>query len=359
MASEPVLTRKTRQSVAGVARVDTVKASDGHVVVYSQPGTELLGSRLLARRRYEEDDAKIVFRQMVEAVKALHSVRAVHGWLNPDSFLMASTKSDLHVLLSDFAFVQVLHDASLVALFRHHAKFAAPELITKFRQGFTAAQLSPAVDVWGLGVSLYMLLSGVYPFGDGVDMSLNILKARCNWEHVRWKTVSGEAKRLVGRLLVANPEERIKIDELLQHPWLAGVVVPSLPSGGTEVEPERVPSQIVVLEPPTNKAEASGEPVSKKAKTSSSVSSATAVAAVAAPARSTSTSAEKRSRPEEEEQEAPAQDSKKRPKGEAPKASALKKLKVADLRAKCTELGISSAGTKDQMVARILELYDE
>lgn len=109
-------------------------STSSHVTIFSQPGTELFGARLSVLRRHAEDDAKVVFYQMAMAVKALHSASAVHGWLNTDSFLLATNNSDVHVLLSDFAFRQVMEDDSFIALIRRHIKFVAPEIIQRFKE---------------------------------------------------------------------------------------------------------------------------------------------------------------------------------------------------------------------------------
>lgn len=225
------------------------------------------------------------------------------------------------------------------------------------------ADFPASADIWGLGVILYVILSGHYPFGEGVEVLGNIVRARYNWEHQRWKTVSGDAKRFLAKLLVADPQERLTMDQLLQDPWLAGVIVPPVPSGGLDVEALRVPSQIMVKEASI----LSGEPSTKKAKlevSSGSVpvekrprekqeSAAAAVAPPQPPAEEEEDEGKKQA-----QEHAPSEEPKKRAKVDAPKPAALKKLKVADLRVKCTELGISSEGTKDQMIARILAQYE-
>lgn len=219
------------------------------------------------------------------------------------------------------------------------------------------SDIPASADVWGLGVTLYMLLSGLYPFGDGAEVLGNIVRARYGLEHQRWKSVSGDAKRLLGKLLVANPQERITIDQLFQDPWLVGVTVPPVPEGGREVEPQRVPTQIHVVEHLSSQV--SREPSNKKAKleTPSPVERRSSVAKETQEQQPVTSQPKSEPDPEPEPMEVHEGGSQKRAKIDAPKLATLKKLKVADLRVKCDELGISSSGTKDQMIARILAQY--
>lgn len=71
---------------------------------------------------------------------------------------------------------------------------------------------------------MYMLLSGVPPF-DGVDDD-EIMKNSVKGEYEfapeeNWKSVSRQAKDLISKMLVKNPEKRISASEILDHEWFA------------------------------------------------------------------------------------------------------------------------------------------
>jgi serine/threonine protein kinase len=74
---------------------------------------------------------------------------------------------------------------------------------------------------------MYILLCGYPPFNsnngskltDG--MKFRIRAGEYSFPDKDWKNVSNEAKNLIKRLLVPNPQDRLNIDEVMSHVWIA------------------------------------------------------------------------------------------------------------------------------------------
>ena len=103
----------------------------------------------------------------------------------------------------------------------------APEILLSSKcQGYEGFP----VDVWSCGISLYIMLSGTLPFNlknnesssieEESDNNIELQYSIINKEPKYIENISEEAHDLLKGLLKKNPVERLKIDEILNHPWL-------------------------------------------------------------------------------------------------------------------------------------------
>ncbi|OEL37249.1 Serine/threonine-protein kinase SAPK1 [Dichanthelium oligosanthes] len=95
--------------------------------------------------------------------------------------------------------------------------YIAPEVLSRKEYDGKVA------DVWSCGVTLYVMLVGAYPFEDPDDPR-NFRKTITRILSVQYSIpdyvrVSMECRHLLSRIFVGNPEQRITIPEIKNHPW--------------------------------------------------------------------------------------------------------------------------------------------
>ena len=116
---------------------------------------------LVSHGRLAEPQARHFFVQILSAVKYCHSQGVVHRDLKAENLLLDSEGS---IKLADFGFSNYFEEESLLSTFCGSPPYAAPEL-------FEGKQyVGSKVDIWSLGVVLYVLVSGTLPF-DGSTLS--------------------------------------------------------------------------------------------------------------------------------------------------------------------------------------------
>lgn len=76
-------------------------------------------------------------------------------------------------------------------------------------------------DIWSLGVVLYQLMTGKYPF-DGFNV--NKIAEAILYGNFKAPNVSKNLKDLLSRMLEKDPKKRISLDEILSHDWIVSNV---------------------------------------------------------------------------------------------------------------------------------------
>jgi len=102
-------------------------------------------------------------------------------------------------------------------------KICMPSYVAREILSRSVVPYTEKVDVWSLGVILFVLLSGHFPFQGETDFEIlkRVKKGPLRFEPSEaWSTVPGEARELVTKMIHAKPEERVSAAEALQHPWL-------------------------------------------------------------------------------------------------------------------------------------------
>uniref|UniRef100_A0A915KU61 non-specific serine/threonine protein kinase n=1 Tax=Romanomermis culicivorax TaxID=13658 RepID=A0A915KU61_ROMCU len=110
---------------------------------------------LRKNNRMSEREARKVFRQIVAAVAYCHTLNIAHRDIKAENLLFSET---LDIKLVDFGFSNYAPEETLLQTWCGSPPYAAPELFLGEKYSGQKA------DVWSLGVVLYILVCGGFPF---------------------------------------------------------------------------------------------------------------------------------------------------------------------------------------------------
>ncbi|KAM0728397.1 SNF-related serine/threonine-protein kinase [Formica fusca] len=158
-----------------------------------------------------EELARTYFRQIVRAISYCHRLHVVHRDLKPENVVFFEKLGT--VKLTDFGFSNRFCPGQKLETSCGSLAYSAPEIL--LGDSYDA----PAVDVWSLGVILYMLVCGQAPFQEANDSETLTMIMDCKYSIP--SHVSDGCKRLIAKMLVREPEGRASLEEIAADSWLA------------------------------------------------------------------------------------------------------------------------------------------
>lgn len=182
-------------------------------------GGELF-DRLLEEGNFSERQASRVMKQILGAISYLHHHRICHRDLKPENFLLLTDKEadNAHVKIIDFGTAKEFGPNKPMKTKICTLHYVAPEILTKKEVAYTER-----CDVWSLGVIMYLMLSGSPPFYGDTDIAVlkKIRNGSYKWRPASaWACVSQDAKDLIGKMLVVNPNDRFTGQEAYENRWI-------------------------------------------------------------------------------------------------------------------------------------------
>ncbi|RMZ86757.1 hypothetical protein DV736_g6013, partial [Chaetothyriales sp. CBS 134916] len=169
-----------------------------------------LYKHLRKEHRFPEWKAAQYIAQMAAALKYLHLKHVMHRDIKPENILVG-----IHgeVKISDFGW-SVHAPNNRRQTMCGTLDYLPPEMLNP---GSTDNFYNEKVDLWSLGVLTYEFLVGEAPFEDTPVMTQRRIR-RGDMSIPAF--VSAEARDLIKRLLVLDPEKRIPLEEVQKHPWI-------------------------------------------------------------------------------------------------------------------------------------------
>ena len=134
--------------------------------------------------------------------------------------------------ITDFGIAHQLKDTKEMSTFCGTLDYVAPEVLGG--DAFASRRkYGNEVDMWSLGIILYMVLAGRHPFAEQDLPFKRALYGKITFSEPQWAHVSRDAQDLVRRLLEREPKRRISSQDALRHPWFADLPgrAVKLPSG--------------------------------------------------------------------------------------------------------------------------------
>ncbi|XP_033290520.1 serine/threonine-protein kinase SIK2 isoform X1 [Orcinus orca] len=179
--------------------------------------------------RLNESEARRKFWQILSAVDYCHGRKIVHRDLKAENLLL---DNNMNIKIADFGFGNFFKSGELLATWCGSPPYAAPEV-------FEGQQYEgPQLDIWSMGVVLYVLVCGALPF-DGPTLPIlrqRVLEGRFRIPYF----MSEDCEHLIRRMLVLDPSKRLTIAQIKEHKWMlveVPVQRPVLYPQGQENEP--------------------------------------------------------------------------------------------------------------------------
>ncbi|OXU30805.1 hypothetical protein TSAR_010501 [Trichomalopsis sarcophagae] len=157
-------------------------------------------------RRFDEAKAATYVSQLADALKYCHARKVIHRDIKPENLLLGLNGE---LKMADFGWS--VHASSRRDTLCGTLDYLSPEMVK-------GQAYDHSVDLWGLGVLAYELLVGQPPF-----LADTFYESYCKIKKARYKFpnhLSSGAKDLISKLLVVEPEHRLPLDDVLNHPWI-------------------------------------------------------------------------------------------------------------------------------------------
>jgi serine/threonine protein kinase len=197
----------------GIVRLWDLRWDDDHFYLFMDycQGGDLFGYLQGHRARMEEPLAAFIFKQLAGAIAYCHRHGVAHRDIKPENVLI--TEFPL-VKLGDFGLCGFVNPDRLLATFCGSPCYCAPECLQE------AEYDGMLCDIWSLGVLLYVMVTADMPWDVENSGQMHQQIVGAHYRRIP-PCVSRDCQDLIRRMLQPRPEDRIGIELVLAHPWMA------------------------------------------------------------------------------------------------------------------------------------------
>lgn len=177
-----------------------------YLIIEYAPQGELY-KKLMRAGRFSEKQSALYVQEMARALIYMHSKHVIHRDIKPENLLVGFNGE---LKIADFGW-SVHAPSSRRTTLCGTLDYLPPEMIENKPH-------DENVDVWTLGILMYEFLTGAPPFE-----TENTKETYRRIAHVDLKFpsyVSSEARDLLVKILRHDPQQRIPLERVLEHPWI-------------------------------------------------------------------------------------------------------------------------------------------
>lgn len=183
LVKDPVLRARfdrEARAAAGISHPNVVQVYDLDVtpdgvafLVMEWMAGDSLASRLRGDGKLEPRRAASLVEQALRGLHAAHCAGIVHRDLKPGNLMLTETAGADLVKVVDFGIAQLKNGAEYTRLTMTGEIIGTPAFMPP--EQLQGGAITPATDVYAMGVVLWCLLTGRMPFGSGADVIMRVL----------------------------------------------------------------------------------------------------------------------------------------------------------------------------------------
>ena len=201
---------RNHSNIAQVFEIITLR-DRVHIVMEYVEGKSL--AEVIPREGIEEKYARRIFREILIAVEYIHSKNIVHRDLKLDNILLNNSSltmaSESMIKIVDFGFSSPYDENQLLTTMCGTQEYLAPEIM----RGTPYNGVS--VDIWALGVILYTMVIGTFPFPSPFEA----IETKYSFPETT-RSPTSSFRDLISKIFIANPQQRISLHQIMKHPWV-------------------------------------------------------------------------------------------------------------------------------------------